>query len=323
MMSLRTILVGIVLFASQSAASSEGHEGRDALADLATKIREHGGYVHPALHIVSPAPSGADRGVIFAKDAGPSIVNEDAETSSNVWLRVPFSYQLTRNLALDTLTPLIPKHVLDEAPLVTLDDAALLVLLLVHLRGNSAQNDEWYPYLATLPDDPGCGWWSDDNPYEKIIPNDVIASARDYVGRVSSGMAQDYGSYLASEHWPKEWSVTGAALAIKWSLCVISSRGTAASPTLGGGSVRLVPFADMFNHNSSADGFIELSDEDVGSKEESKGAFEVRKREGTRPGDEVTVDYNLVGYYPEDWFLSHGFIPTEVLGAHSRTTSEL
>lgn len=62
---------------------------------------------------------------------------------------------------METLVPLIPKDVLEFAPLSTLDDGALLVLLLVHLKGSGLK--EWVPYLNSVPDHPGCGWYGDKN----------------------------------------------------------------------------------------------------------------------------------------------------------------
>lgn len=319
------------------------------ITDLSNQIIKEGGYVHPSLQLSSPAPCGADRGVIFGSKSS-NVDDSDVSSSSNedrpssIWLRVPFSYQLTRDLALDTLTPLIPNSVLDEAPLDTLDDGALLVLLLAHLRGMTTANDKWHPFLASLPDDPGCGWWVGDSidngakRYEHMIPNEVITSSRGYVSRVSNGMAKDYGPYLANNNWPKKWKeaidkskeqndgiINAAARAIEWSLCIVSSRGTAASPTLGGGSIRLVPFADMFNHNLHSIGFMELTKKDVnnGGTDQGSfvGSFEVRQMKDTTvlEGEEITVDYNLVGYTPEDWFLSHGFIPSEVLERNRRS----
>ena len=66
--------------------------------------------------------------------------------------------------------------------------------------------------------------------------------------------------------------IAAAARAIRWSLCIVSSRGTAASPDLGGGSTRLVPLADMFNHNLQSDGFIELTAKDVGARDDLLGS---------------------------------------------------
>lgn len=87
--------------------------------------------------------------------------------------------------------------------------------------------------------------------------------------------------------------------------------------------MRLVPVADMFNHNLQSEGFKELEEKDVGSREELLGSFEVRRRADTLPGDEITVDYTLDEFSPEDWFLSHGFLPAEVLHGANVDRSEL
>lgn len=330
-----TYAVTCSLLASLASAKElrSDEEMNKVLSNLANRIIKEGGYVNKSIQLASPAPCGADRGVIIAKENGGNSNADEGTGTGNIWLRVPFSYQLTRDLALETLTPLISRQVLEVAPLVTLDDAALLVLLLVHLRGLSVNDDDkWHPYLVSLPDDPGCGWWDNGDTEIAKQLQEVIVPSREYVGRVSQGMAMDYGPYLANEHWPKEWKgmksnsedeydmiLSAAANAIKWSLCIVSSRGTAASPTFGGGSVRLVPLADMFNHNLGSDGFMELTEKDVGSKKEILGSFEVRRNKAILPGEEITVDYTLDGYMPEDWFLSHGFVPSEVFGQSGRS----
>ena len=293
------------------------------LSKLSTQITKEGGYVHPALQLVEPAPCGADRGVIYVASSG------DDDTGSTEWLRIPFSYQLTRNLALEKLTAMIPDEVLIEAPLVTLDDAALLVLLLVHLKGASSKKDKWFPYLTSLPDNPGCGWWNAESNkvYDKSYD---ITDPKRYVQRVSRGMSTDYGLYLSNKHWPKLWK-GDASNAIKWALCIVSSRGTAASPTTGGGSTRLVPLADMFNHKVSSGGFFEITDEEINSKDDEKleGSFVVRKKNSSMisnvilSGEEITVDYNLADYTADEWFLSHGFVPTEVVDRSTSSRSEL
>jgi hypothetical protein len=71
-----------------------------------------------------------------------------------ILIRVPLSIQMTRTVALDTLTPLIPGHLHND--LNDLDDACLLVLLLVHER-TKGLDSRFYPYIATLPDPPTCG----------------------------------------------------------------------------------------------------------------------------------------------------------------------
>mmetsp|Transcript_6198 Transcript_6198/g.15423 ORF Transcript_6198/g.15423 Transcript_6198/m.15423 type:complete len:222 (-) Transcript_6198:12-677(-) len=204
-------------FVSPSASGEEistSEELRTILTNLSNRIIKEGGYVHPSLQLASPAPCGADRGVILADDdanggggsASSDIDDDENDERKSLWLRVPFAYQLTRDLALETLAPLIPDDVLEHAPLDTLDDAALLVLLLVHLRGrcSSPRKCKWHPFLASLSDEPGCGWWrgSDDDDadaitrrraYRHVISDNVIVDSREYVGRVSNGMAGGYG----------------------------------------------------------------------------------------------------------------------------------
>jgi hypothetical protein len=301
----------------------DDHNDRLIMTSIAERVTQEGGYVDPSLILVSPSPLGAERGMMCrpsdAGDANAASTKENDESTEKFWVRVPFSYQLTRDLALETLTSLVPPEVLEKSPLSTLDDAALLVLLVAHLRGATSEGDKWYPYLASLPNEPGCGWWHNHH-MEGVIHEEVIDSALTYVERVSKGMAQDYGPYLASEHWPEEWKtetgdggvIKAAASAIEWALCIVSSRGTAASPALGGGSVRLVPLADMFNHDVNSDGFIELSEEDG---ENLLGTFEVRRtKKEYMEMEEITVNYNLADYTRDEWFLSHGFLPPETWG---------
>ncbi|KAL7550946.1 hypothetical protein ACHAWF_015648 [Thalassiosira exigua] len=334
-------LIGLLLLLPCDCASSSAEEALSSdenvvFDNLAKQIVAEGGYVHPSLQLATPAPCGAKRGVILSK-----LTVDGDRVADGIWLRVPFAYQLTRDLALETLTPLIPAHVLDDAPLATLDDAALLVLLLVHLMGKTGESDRWHPYLASLPkNDLGCGWWGDaatgakGMEYQGVVPRDAVLSSRKYVSRVSNGMARDYGLYLSHEHWPRDWKdgydsssndddglIQAAARVIQWSLCILSSRGTAASSALGGGSVRLVPMADLFNHDVNSFGFIESTEQNAGSGE-LMGAFEVKRKEQVVPGDEITVDYNLVDFTPEEWFLSHGFVPQEALAPHNVGRSE-
>jgi len=308
---------------SSTSTSTTTKELSNILSKLSTQITKEGGYVHPALQLVEPAPCGADRGVIYDASSG-----DDDTRSTDEWLRIPFSYQLTRNLALEKLTSMIPDEVLIEAPLVTLDDAALLVLLLVHLKGASSKKDKWYPYLTSLPDNPTCGWNAESNKvYDKSYD---MTDAKKYVQRVSRGMSTDYGPYLSNKHWPKLWK-GDAANAIEWALCIVSSRGTAASPTTGGGSTRLLPLVDMFNHKVSSGGFFEITDEEINSKDDEKleGSFVVRKKNSGMisnvilSGEEITVDYNLADYTADEWFLSHGFVPTEVVDRSTSSRSEL
>jgi hypothetical protein len=173
------------------------------------------------MKLVSPSPC-CTRGVISSQAV--SIGNDDEQ---GVWVRVPPAYHLTRDLAMQILIPLIPKDVLEYAPLSTLDDGALLVLLLVHLKGSGSE--EWEPYLQSLPGHPSCGWYGENSNVAHEEYNIVVQESKRYVSRVASGMAADYGAFFAKEHWPSEWQ-NSAEKAIEWSLCIVSSRGTAASP---------------------------------------------------------------------------------------------
>ncbi len=300
---LKHITINLLLFVSMKqhyqALATESND--DILHALKHKIKEMGGYVHPSIKLVSPSPC-CTRGIISSQAV--SIGNDDGQ---EVWVSVPPTYHLTRNLAIDTLEPLIPKEVLEYAPLSTLDDGALLVLLLVHLKGTGLQ--EWESYLNSLPDHPGCGWYGNNIHEDYKL---VVQESKRYVSRVARGMAADYGAFLAKEHWPNEW-LNSAEKAIEWSLCIVSSRGTAASPEYGGGHIKLVPLVDMFNHSPEHEGFKELTKDDVRADTPHylEGSFQVRIDKDYIPGGEILVDYNLADYAPEEWFMSHGFVPQE------------
>ena len=64
----------------------------------------------------------------------------------------------------------------------------------------------------------------------------------------------------------------------------------------------------QFNHDTTSDGFIELSEEDGANL---LGTFEVRRKKEYMEMEEITVNYNLADYTAEEWFLSHGFLPPE------------
>uniref|UniRef100_A0A7S4HHQ5 SET domain-containing protein n=1 Tax=Odontella aurita TaxID=265563 RepID=A0A7S4HHQ5_9STRA len=285
-----------------------------------------GGYVHPSLGLLTPAPSGAARGIGFISES------DKGDIDNGVLIKVPLSYQMTRALALDTLTPLIPPAVLRQLPLDELDDAALLVLLLAHERGVS--DSKFSAYLHTLPmDDIGCGFFQSEAP--RIIPPDELAHGARYASRVSNGLSKDYAAYISQDGWPIEWKEHPSS-AMAWSLCVVSSRGTAANIVPGdknsGAGTRIVPMADFANHDIKSSGFIEIvgnermANGDIITAQEDGldvGSFVVRAawRNGTvktlQKGDELTVNYNLPGYGPVDWFLSLGFVAPELLSSPS------
>jgi len=158
--------------------------------------REKGGYVHPDLGFLEPAPCGAARGIGMVRNlyhscqtkCVPGVSNEKLEAKRNeqsqpsiktttkttssptnnqqnqnrrymqeeVLIRVPLSYQMTRKVALDTLLPRITRE--DQQKTIhELDDAALLALLLAHERG-VGKYSRWLPYIASLPLEPSCGY---------------------------------------------------------------------------------------------------------------------------------------------------------------------
>ena len=295
----------------------------DALVKAVTS--ESGGYVHPSIGIMNPAPSSGARGLGMVKDV-------KKQRKDGILIQVPYSYQMTRQMALSNLTPLIPAMVLKELPLLELDDAALLVLLLAHEYG-LGKKSKFRAFIDSLPKNRGgCGWASVDD--FRTIPSAIdvedIEVAMNYAHRVSSGMANDYAQYLAQSSWPNDWK-ENPAQALLWALCTVNSRGTQGNTYPGqdeaGVGVRLVPLADLVNHQVVSGGYVELSGKEqlanggfIDAKETDAGAFVVRSlwRDGTKKelvkGDEITVNYNLPGYTAVDWYLSLGFVPPELSG---------
>jgi len=337
--------------------------------------REPGGYVHPDLGVLSPAPCGASRGlgmVSFSwtecqSKCYPGIASEKKKQKSwqrenNNWgdsshnnnnnnshnnsttnnpskttsykqeevlVRIPLTMQMTRQVALDTLLPLIPTEVQRRVPLEELDDATLLVLLLSHERGQGKASRFW-PYLLSLPVEPSCGYSFSMRPYMidsismmgEQLGLDVngwpaeLAKATQYAERIAGGLARDYGSYLRTPESQTPYQN------FQWSLCQVASRGIAGSHTHG--SLRLVPLLDMINHDANAGGFVELTgresllveDDFVDASIEDAGTFVVRsirhgRRKPLKKGQELLVNYNVPGYSPLDWFVSLGFVPPE------------
>jgi hypothetical protein len=343
-------------------------------------IREKGGYVHPDLGLLIPAPSGAGRGLGMVRDTynncqvrcmpgtiaekvhvhrnGPkaefpphwrepiSNLNTgeklkrvlDAQEQSDekyrqqeVLLKIPLSIQMTRKLALQTLIPLVPNEVLARLPLHELDDAALLVLLLAHERGEGIESI-FHPYIASLPLNPSCGF----SPLLRKEALDTIAfmgiqmgmdvngwpgelsKASDRAAMIAEGLSRDYGAYINT---PKGASPFAT---IQWALCTVASRATAASEKHG--ALRLIPILDMINHDVNAGGFEELSGKEklengnfVDAEEDDSGTFFVRsilhgRRKPLRKGQELLVNYNVPNYSPLDWFVSLGFVPPERSG---------
>jgi len=362
-------------------------------------MRDDGGFVHPDLGLLIPAPSGATRGIGMVRDnynmcqtrCLPGTENEKLRAKSTdalaerqgttastspttdatvdptrpafweismsqlatkehikdaidgqqsaeeiyrqeeILIKVPLSYQMTRKLALSTLTPLIPAKVNQRAPLQELDDAAQLVLLLAHERGRGL-NSKFLPYIKTLPISPSCG-------YSPVIRSQVletislmgieldmdvngwpaeITRAGDRAQMIADGLTKDYGSYISIPKGDKAFAV------IQWALCQVASRATAGNEYFG--ALRLVPMIDMINHDVNAGGFTELAGHErrvggdgvnIGPSE--KGAFYVRslrhgRRKPLKRGQELLANYNVPNYGPLDWYVSLGFVPPERMG---------
>ena len=343
-------------------------------AALRESILREGGFVHPDLGMMNPAPSGAARGVGMVRDTYnacqtrcmPGVVAEKDKLIANgydekfppYWnasmdqfkdenvlravlnsqqsieekyrqeeylIRVPLTYQMTRSLALSTLSPLIPQDVNQRNPIQELDDAALLVLLLAHERG-LGPNSKFHPYIASLPVAPSCGY-SPAMRQQALATIELMAiklgmdvtgwpgelsKANDRAQMIADGLTKDYGPYIETTEGASTFSV------IQWALCQVASRATAGSEAHG--ALRLVPMVDMVNHDVEAGGFNEIQDStssSTGDKDETAaGSFIVRStRHGrTRPlkkGQELLVSYNVPDYSPLDWFISLGFVPKE------------
>lgn len=341
-------------------------------------IREDGGFVHPDIGMLIPAPSGAKRGIGFVRDTyhacqtrcmpgiGPekktlqevdrvdehipkfwNVGLEDLNTTAKIkhiveeqqsmdehyrqeeiLIKVPLSFQMTRRMAIATLMDLLPAEVHQRSPLHELDDAALLVLLLAHERG-LGKKSKFYPYIATLPLTPSCG-------YSPAMREEALQTIHvmglelglDVVGwplevgkaseralLISEGLMKDYGAYIQN--------IEGTFMlsTIQWALCQVASRATAGSDLHG--ALRLVPMVDMVNHDVDAGGFLELTGNErlangalLDATEDDAGAFVVRstrhgRRRPLKKGQEILVNYNVPSYSALDWFLSLGFVPPE------------
>jgi hypothetical protein len=255
-------------------------------------VREIGGYVHPDLGILEPAPCGAARGIGMVRDVYhncqtkciPGLAKEKLQAQGEVkfssqhtvgpperkymqeevLIKVPLSYQMTRKVALDTLLPLIPADVQRKANLHELDDAALLVLLLAHERGVGIYS-RWLPYIASLPTEPSCGYSRNLRPY--LL--DSINALRDEIGMDVNGWpgellkATQYSEQivngLTKDYGPHLQHPKGLSAHdnIEWALCQVASRATGGSQKHG--ALRMIPLLDMINHNSAAGGFVELT----------------------------------------------------------------
>jgi hypothetical protein len=304
-------------------------------------VREKGGYVHHDLGLLVPAPSGASRGLGMVRDnyqkcqkrCLPGTADEKLQwmkeraeaitknetipfpggpiyRQEEVLLRIPLSFQMTRSVALDILSALVPAEVQRKSSLHELDDAALLVLLLAHERG-VGRFSRWLPYIASLPSEPSCGYSQNLRPYILDALNALrdelgvevqgwegeLIKAQHYANRIVDGLNKDYGAYIQNPH-----SKT-ASENIQWALCQVASRATAGSEKYG--SLRLVPIVDMINHDSNAGGFIELTGKEriengafVDAVERDSGTFVVRslrhgRRKPLKKGQELLANYNV------------------------------
>ena len=115
-------IVVIVVFIIVSAIIVNGNEEeykitkqeQKAFNDMVKVVtsKRHGGYVHPSIGLVAPgSATGAPRGIGIVKELSTKQ-QEALKEKDNVLIKVPYTYQLTRQLALDTLTELIPATVL-------------------------------------------------------------------------------------------------------------------------------------------------------------------------------------------------------------------
>lgn len=258
-------------------------------------IREKGGYVHPDLGFMVPAPSGAARGLGMVRSSYhncqvkcfPGTVEEkkefmqrkaefalqnatipfEAEKSylqEEVLVRVPLQYQMTRSVALDILSSKIPADVQLKAGFNDLGDAALLVLLLANERGVGTYS-RWIAYINSMPPQPSCGYALELRPYML----DAIAALRDDLGMEVPGWGSEiarataYADKIAESldsdygKYLEDPEDTTSLENIKWALCQVASRATAGSEKHGG--LRLVPVVDLINHDVNAGGFIELT----------------------------------------------------------------
>jgi hypothetical protein len=304
-------------------------------------VREKGGYVHHDLGLLVPAPSGAARGLGMVRDSFqkcqtkclPGTADEKLrwkkervealamnETiplpdgpvyrQEEVLLRIPLAFQMTRTVALDTLSALVPADVQRKSSLHELDDAALLVLLLAHERG-VGRFSRWLPYIASLPSEPSCGYSQNLRPYILDTMNALrdelgvevqgwegeLIKATNYAGRIADGLTKDYGAHIQNPHGKSTYEN------IQWALCQVASRATAGSEKYG--SLRLVPIVDMINHDSNAGGFIELAGKEriengdfVDALEHDSGTFVVRslrhgRRKPLKKGQELLANYNV------------------------------
>lgn len=279
-------------------------------------VREKGGYVHPDLGVLFPAPCGSVRGLGMVRDryhscqrichpatneekrklegrrARGEYTDDDAPNvvypQEEVLLRVPLKFQMTRQAAQDLLSTLIPVDVQQKAGMQDLDDAALLVLFLAHERGVGFYS-RWSPYIASLPPEPTCGYSRKLRPFML----NALEAYKIELGVETDGWTEElyramtYGEQIAealhTDYGSFLKSPVGVASMenIQWALCQVASRATAGSEKHG--SLRLVPLFDLINHDAEAGGFVELSGTErlargdfVDSTEDDNGTIVVR-----------------------------------------------
>ena len=261
--------------------------------------REKGGYVHPDLGFMEPAPCGAARGIGMVRNvyhrcqtrcvpgtaddklkakrkrenhAAESTTEDEGEgegrryLQEEVLIRVPLSYQMTRKVALDTLMPLLTSET-QRKTVHELDDAALLVLLLAHERG-VGQYSRWLPYITSLPHEPSCGYSQNLRPH--LL--DTINVLRDELGMDVDGWpgelirATEYSERIVVNltndygSFLKHPSGISQKANIRWALCHVASRATGGYRKYG--ALRMIPMIDMLNHDAHAGGFVELTGEE-------------------------------------------------------------
>ena len=146
-----------------------------------------------------------------------------------------------------------------------------------------------------------------------------LLKAAQYASKIAESLARDYGAYLQTPP-----GLTPAQN-LEWALCHVASRATAGSEKYG--ALRLVPLADMINHDATAGGFVEMRGDESWTKGDfvestgphDAGAFVVRslrngRRRPLKVGQELMVNYNVPHYSPLDWLVSTGFLPPERWG---------
>jgi hypothetical protein len=331
-------------------------------------VREAGGYVHRDLGIMIPAPCGSVRGLgmvwnkyymcqhkCFPNNEDEKLqlqehraknnitvddlsnVNHDNENNriyrqDNILIRIPLSYQMTRNVAYDVFDTLIPQDVQIRTKMHALDDSMILTLFLAHERG-IGKYSKWLPYIASLPREPTCGYSRRLRPYmlnaieAYRVELDVdtngwgeeLYKALIYADRIVENINNNFGSFLESP--PGISSIEN----IRWALCQVVSHGIAGSSEHG--SLRLVPVVDLINHDADAGGIVELDGKERivngdfldAISEFDNGTIVVRSmRHGRlrplRLGQELLVNYNVPYYTPLDWLVYSGFVPPERTG---------